>query len=325
VGRNRRGGQTRGLRLFFATDLHGSERCFRKFLNAADFYGVDQLILGGDMTGKLLVPIVKRGPASYRCQYGEQTYDDLDETGRRELEQVIRRYGHYPVVGSAEELAALEDAGKRDETFRRVIAAGIEDWVALAEERLRGTGRRCFVAPGNDDFLEIDAALRRSDTVVFAEGRCLQLDENHEMITTGYSNPTPWDTERELPEPELRARLDGMYESVRQKEGLVAVIHPPPFQSEIDMAPALSEHLEMKMDAGGVRMMHVGSTAVRDFLTDSQPLLALHGHVHEGRGTTKIGRTLCINPGSEYQEGILEGAIIELGPNGVISHQLVAG
>jgi len=321
----RRRRRERGLRLFFCTDVHGSEQCFRKFLNAASFYDVDHLILGGDMLGKLLIPIVENGDGTYHCKYGDQRYEQLDPAGAEAVKGEIRRFGHYPIVGTAEVLRELEDDTSRERVFRKIAYDSVVDWVELAEQRLRGTGVRCFMAPGNDDFLEIDDALRGSDVVEFAEGTRLTLDEGHEMITTGYSNPTPWNTERELSEPRMADLLDSMMREVERPESLIAVVHPPPYDSEIDSAPALDEDLRMKMDAGGVRMAPVGSTAVRSFIETVQPLVGLHGHVHEARGVATIGRTLCVNPGSEYTEGVLNGSIIELGPTEVISHQFVAG
>lgn len=315
----------RGLRLFFCTDVHGSEQCFRKFLNAASFYRVDHLVLGGDMLGKLLIPIVQNGNGSYYCDYGDQRYQDLDQAGVERVKEEIRRFGHYPIVGTPELLQELDDEHAREQVFRKIAYESVTDWVTLAEERLRGTGVRCFMAPGNDDFLEIDSALRGSDVVEFAEGRRIALESGHEIITTGYSNPTPWDTERELSEDKLAELLSGMAEHVERPESLIAVIHPPPYNSELDSAPALDGNLQMKMDAGGVRMAPVGSTAVRSFIEEVQPLLGLHGHVHESRGVTMIGRTTCINPGSEYTDGVLSGSILELGLTAVISHQFVAG
>ena len=146
----------RGLRLFFCTDLHGSDQCFRKCLNAASFYKVDHLILGGDMTGKLLIPIVKDRNGTYSSHYADHRYEDLDAAGVDELKAQIRRFGHYPVVGTPETLSELEDEHAREQLFRKIAYDSIVDWVALAEERLRGTGIRCYVAPGNDDVLEID-------------------------------------------------------------------------------------------------------------------------------------------------------------------------
>ena len=315
----------RGPRIFFATDIHGSEDCFRKFLNAGPIYDVEFLVLGGDILGKLLIPIVSSGNGSYECTYGDETFVDLDRTGLSELKRTIRRFGHYPIVGTAEELVRLEDPDQRDAAFRRAAVESLEEWVGLTDERLRGSGIRCFVAPGNDDFLDIDATLQESEVMEFAEDACFDLDDVHQVITTGYSNPTPWQTERELPEPDLRAKLDTMAEKARSPENLVAVIHAPPYNSGLDTAPALDEEFGMKVGAAGVEMAPVGSTAVREFIEEVQPLLGLHGHVHESGGATDIGRTLCLNPGSAYTTGVLMGAIVELGDGVVNTHQFVNG
>jgi uncharacterized protein len=313
------------MKLYYAGDVHGSEKCWRKFLGAAKFYDVDTLIMGGDITGKLMVPLVRRTDGTYECRYGDSEYSGLDDAGMRELAARIRGFGHYTVTLDEDEVAELESAAYRDRVFREVVRKSVEDWVTLAEERLRGSGVRCFMAPGNDDFLSIDAALEGSDVVEFAENRLLTLDDSHEMITTGYSNLTPWDTERELPEPELRARIDSMARCARSPDNLVAVLHPPPFGSGLDDAPELSEDLEMSLNAAGVKMSPVGSTAVREFIEEAQPLLGLHGHVHEGRGATTIGRTLCLNPGSSYTEGMLSAVLLELGGGEVLSYQFVSG
>jgi Icc-related predicted phosphoesterase len=315
-----------GTRLFFATDVHGSDRCFRKFLNAARTYDVSYLVLGGDITGKMVVPIWKDRTGGYSCQYGDAGHTGLDQQGVAELKKVIRGFGHYyVVVDDPAELERLGDPAHQEAVFRRVVRDSVAEWIALAEERLRGSGIRCFMAPGNDDFFDIDSAIEGSDVVEYVEGRRVRLDEDHEMITTGYSNPTPWNTERELPEPDLRARIDGMAADVADPGNLVAVLHPPPYRSSLDDAPALDETLGMKLSGAGVVMTPVGSTAVRGFIEDAQPLLALHGHVHEGGGATQIGRTLCLNPGSAYTAGVLNGAIVVLGPDRVISHQFVSG
>ena len=310
----------------FATDIHGSEDCFRKFLNAAKVYDADTLILGGDILGKRLVPIIRKVDGSYQCTYGEDVLTNLDERGRAELTRTIRRFGDYVVVGSADELLAMSDPESRDRLFRRVVYQSVTDWVALADERLRGRGLRCLVAPGNDDFLEIDSALLGSECLEFAENRCIALDATHDVITTGYSNPTPWETERELPEDALRGRLDEMARGVRATENMIVVAHPPPHDSGLDTAPALDEDFAMKLRPGaGLDLSPVGSTAVRGFIEDTQPLLGLHGHVHESAGAVLIGRTLCINPGSLYGRGVLSAALIELGGGDVISHQFVSG
>jgi Icc-related predicted phosphoesterase len=321
--KRRPGGASNSKRIFFATDIHGSDRCFRKFINAGRFYGVDYLILGGDITGKSLVPI-ERTARGYSAQFNDHQYLDIDEVERVALERRIRDHGQYPYVGDRDELLALEEPAHRDIVFRAAIVDGIRRWMELADDRLAGTGIRCFITPGNDDYFEIDQALGHSSVVEFVEGSMVRLDE-HEMLTSGYSNITPWDSPREMPEEQMLARLNDISAAVSDPENLIAVVHPPPYDTQLDHAPALSADFVVQLEGGSPKLVPVGSTAVRSFIESKQPLLGLHGHVHESRAAESIGRTLCINPGSEYTEGTLAGAIITLGDRAVLAHQLVVG
>ena len=312
--------------IFFATDIHGSDICFRKFLNAGKFYGATHLIIGGDITGKSLVPIRQANNRWFAQfsgrEYGCATRDELEE-----LEQAIRDVGQYPYVAEEDELQALaEDRnGHRGAAFTRAVVVGMERWMKLADERLRDTDIQCFVTPGNDDFWEVDDVIRASERVQFVEGLCVRVDDHHEMITTGYSNVTPWRTEREVSEPELASRIEAMWRAVEDPANAFAVIHVPPIDTALDVAPELGPELNLKAEAGGIRMTHVGSSAVRSWIEGAQPLLGLFGHVHESKAAERIGRTLCVNPGSEYTSGVLDGALVALGHAEVLSYQLVSG
>jgi Icc-related predicted phosphoesterase len=278
------------------------------------------------MTGKQIVPITKHADNAYSCRVGDQRFERVgrDEVG--EIKRLIRVGGDYPVVGSADERAELADPERLEERFRKIVYDSVSDWVTFADAHLGGSGQRVFVAPGNDDFLEIDGALQGSAVIEFVEGRCVELDDRHSMITTGFSNPTPWNTERELPEDALAARLERMMSEVSDPTNLVSVVHVPPYDSHLDYAPELDADMRVQVDGmGGVRMKPVGSTAVRTFIERHQPLLGLHGHVHEGGGRVAIGRTQCLNPGSEYAKGTLVGAIVTIAPGHVLSHQFVNG
>jgi uncharacterized protein len=299
------------VRLCFVTDVHGSERCFKKFLNAGRFYDVQHLILGGDITGKTLVPIEKSN-GGWHARFGDHEYVDLTEREGEELADRIRDNGQYPVMGSREELVHLFDEGRREQTFREAVVAGMKRWMELAEDRLAGSGIRCFVTPGNDDFWEIDDVLLASETVELAEGRRIRLDERHEMITTGFSNITPWHTPREEDESDLARRIDAMFADVEDPQNLIAVLHCPPRNTELDQAPVIDSEFRVQTSGGDVRMGPVGSTAVSEFIRERQPLLGLHGHVHESKGAQRLGRTLCLNPGSDYMTGILNCAIVTL-------------
>jgi uncharacterized protein len=323
IGRFRKGAGGNHGKICFATDVHGSDRCFRKFINAGAFYGVQYLILGGDITGKVLVPI-EQTPSGYSVEFNDRSYVDLSEAERLDVEKLIRDNGQYPVVGERDELLMLADESHREDVFRRVVVESIRRWVELAEERLAGTGIRCFVTPGNDDYFEIDEALQGSKIVEFVEGRCVRLDEHHEMVTTGYSNITPWQSPRELPEPDLRARIDAMFADVGDPAQAVVVLHPPPYGTTLDQAPSIDSDFRVQMTGGTPKMASVGSTAVRDFILERQPLLGLHGHVHESKGGEFVGRTLCINPGSEYTNGNLLCALVTLKDHRV-EYQFVTG
>src|SRR5207237_3500146 len=98
-----------------------------------------------------------------------------------------------------------------------------------------------------------------------------------------------------------------------------------PYGTELDEAPAIDSEFRVQHTGGQAQLASVGSTAVRDFVLERQPLLGLHGHVHESRGAVVLGRTLCLNPGSEYSEGVLAGALVTLADGRVASHQFVTG
>ena len=323
--RRRENGDAAGAtRVFFATDIHGSDLCFRKFLNAGKFYGATHLIMGGDITGKSLVTI-REEPGGWTGQFREHEYACMTEEELGRLVQSIRDSGQYPFVGSGDEIEALEDDAHRAEVFDRLVVDGMRRWMDMAEERLAGTGIQCYVTPGNDDFFTIDPVIRDAAAVHFVEGECVSLDGVHEMITTGFSNPTPWNTERELSETDMEERLEAMWARVQDPANAVAVIHAPPVNTALDEAPELGPELNMQSGPGGLKMTHVGSAAVRAWVERAQPLCGLHGHVHESKATESIGRTLCVNPGSEYSEGVLAGSLIVLGDGRVVSHQFVSG
>jgi len=309
-------------KIFFATDLHGSEMCWRKFLNAAKFYDADVLICGGDMTGKAIVPIVQEDGRFTFTLAGVQQAVGADQVG--EVEAQIRRKGYYPLQMSLERLDELDkDEKVRAETFQRVMLEGVDRWMGMAADKLRGTGVRCFVCPGNDDEMEVDDVIRRSDLVELGEGRMVEID-GWTMISTGWSNHTPWNTHREETEEALGDRIESMAKQIPDASRAIFNLHCPPYKSGLDEAPAIDA--DLKLLHGGRALRPVGSTAVRGAIEKHQPLLSLHGHIHESKGAIKIGKTLSINPGSSYEEGMLMGAIIQLDPKkGIKSYQLVNG
>ena len=312
------------MRIFFATDVHGSEVCWKKFLNAGAHYKADVVILGGDMTGKALVPIVDEGDGRWHATLLENREELVGEDRVVAFEEAVMRRGYYPFRTTEDEVRELAaDESKWHALFDQHMTGTVERWMQMADERLRGTGIRCFVCPGNDDEMEVDDVIRRSDLVELGEGRLVEID-GWTMISTGWSNHTPWNTHREETEEALGDRIEAMAKQVPDASRAIFNLHCPPYKSGLDEAPAIDA--DLKLLHGGRALRPVGSTAVRSAIEKHQPLLSLHGHIHESKGAIKIGKTLSINPGSSYEEGMLMGAIIQLDPKkGIKSYQLVNG
>ena len=299
------------VRLFFATDVHGSEACWRKFINSGKHYGADVLILGGDMTGKAVVPIIDNGGGKYTFHL-QDVKRDIDGADALAADQrAIRDHGYYPVVMTADERNEFtSEPDKLDELFHSQMRRGVEEWVAWADERLVGSGMRCIVCPGNDDRADIDEILATSSQLELGEGNVIDLPEGYQLASSGWTNLTPWDTAREEDEPLLKARIKKVVaQATVDSDHLVMGLHAPPYDTQLDVAPKIDWDT---LTIHGQDSAHVGSTAVKEVIEEVQPILSLHGHIHESRAAIRIGRTLAINPGSSYVEGTLSGCVIEL-------------
>jgi Icc-related predicted phosphoesterase len=311
------------IRGFFVTDVHGSERCFLKFVNAAKFYKAKILILGGDITGKMIVPIVQQKDGSWRSElFGNERVATSEEQIQK-IEKDICNSGFYPFRTSEAEMTMLDaDKSNVNALFTRLMCESVARWVEIARQRLSGTGAVCYISPGNDDRMEIDECLRSDDVVINPEMRVVQLTPHHEMISLGYTNQTPWHTPREVTEEKLEGMISLLVEQVRDMGNAIFNFHCPPAQTIIDQAPKLDATLTPVVSGGQIEMIGAGSAAVKSAIEKYQPLLGLHGHIHESKGVVKIGRTICLNPGSEYGEGILRGLIFELGDKGGIKNYM---
>jgi uncharacterized protein len=313
-------------KLFFATDIHGSERCFKKFLNAGKFYGADILLMGGDITGKMLVPVVEVASGQYESHlFGRRRTVSADELPA--LRKQIADAGFYAYDTTPDEIAEFREHPELvDEQFRKVMDATLTSWLALAEERLAGTGITCLLAPGNDDPFFVDDLLGSSARVINPDRHVVELEQGYTLVSVGYSNPTPWDSPRELPEDKLRQLIDKQAAQVADMSRCIFNLHVPPKDTPIDQAMALDEEFRPIMKSGSPVITGVGSSAVRAALETYEPLISLHGHIHESRGEARFGRTRSLNPGSEYSEGVLRGALVTLSQKkGIRGYQLVAG
>jgi uncharacterized protein len=297
------------VKIFFATDIHGSETCWRKFLNSAAFYKADLVVLGGDVTGKVMVPIVAHTGYWLVTLGGEEqrleTRDELEDVKRQ-----IRNRGSYPAIVTPDELTSLnEEEGAVDRRFTVEMLHTLDRWLDMADGKLKGGEIPCIVNGGNDDIWEIDEVIEASPCMNFGEGKVVDIGGFH-LASMGWTNPTPWNTFREAPEDELARKIEALAGQIPDMGRAIFNFHAPPYGTGLDEAPALDASLRPMH--GGAVMKPVGSTAVREGILTHQPMMSVHGHIHESRGVCKLGRTFAVNPGSVYGDGVLQGAVLEL-------------
>jgi Icc-related predicted phosphoesterase len=318
-------------RLFYATDIHGSERTFRKFINAGKFYNANVLVMGGDISGKLLIPIIKEKNGNYRATL-QGNIEHLST--QSELDDLITRLGtlgfYHQVMEEDEFLKLSSDEVEVSKLFNNLARQRLSSWVDLAEERLNGTGIKCFVTGGNDDDEDVLSAIKRENTTSFfaCEGELAYIDEDHTMISMGYSTLTPWKTPREVTDERLGEMIEEMIEKVPDLSHAIFNFHDPPVDSSLDTCPMLDwdkDPPEPVIQSGQMIMKGAGSKSVRNAIEKYKPMLGLHGHIHESQSVAKLGRTTCINPGSEYGEGILRGCLVNFVDGEIIGYQMTSG
>ncbi|TMF43514.1 MAG: metallophosphoesterase [Chloroflexi bacterium] len=304
------------LRCYMCSDLHAANRTYRKLLNAIkmNVYEAQVVLIAGDLTGKAIVPIIKQSNGRYTASFLDQHYLIDTEAELEKLKNSISDIGYYPYVTDQEEVDALRtDTAKMSELFRQKMIERVGEWVAMAEERIGKSGIQFYMMPGNDDDRGVDEMIARSSYVVNPVGNTIHLNEYHEMISFDYANPTPWHTPREWSEEEYYEHIKASASTLKNVQNALFMIHVPPFDTGIDTAPELDKTMRPKVTMGDVLRVPVGSTGVRKAIQELQPLVTVHGHVHEAGGQSKLGRTTCFNAGSEANQGILRGFVFDLG------------
>jgi Icc-related predicted phosphoesterase len=323
--RKAEGGGGAALRLYYASDIHGTEVLWLKFLNAPKYYKARVLVMGGDVTGKMVIPLVEDPAGVYTSQLFGRTERAVDDAQLATLERRIRGNGMYPYRTTAAEVAEIADLPEeeREHWFEGVMLQTFARWLEQADERLAVSGIRCFVMPGNDDPTSLEEQLSASQHVEPCDERVVEF-EGYTMLSLGYSNRTPWDSPRELDEDELYRRIEGLATQVEDVSRCIFNLHVPPYDSGLDTAAELDNDFNMVLVGKEPHMIPVGSTAVREAIERFQPIAALHGHIHESAGATRIGRTLCVNPGSDYHTGRIAGCLVNLSGE-TARHQFVTG
>jgi uncharacterized protein len=309
------------IRLFFATDLHGSERTYRKFINAGKFYEANVIVMGGDIQGKLLIPIIKEANGHYRATLQGRMEHMASQEELSALTGRLDTLGFYYQVMEEDEFRVLSaDQKAVDALFHERARQKLSNWVDLAEERLNGTGIKCFVTGGNDDEWDVISTIKRegAKSLVACENEMVMVDDDHSMISVGISTPTPWKTPRETTEEELAKMIEEMAAKVPDMQKAIFNFHDPPKDWTKDPPTQIVQ--------GGQAVMHgAGSQSVRAAIEKYGPMLGLHGHIHESQSVARIGRTTCINPGSEYGEGILRGCLVNFVDGEIQGYQMTSG
>lgn len=312
-------------KIYFATDIHGSELCFRKFLNAGPLYKADVMIMGGDLAGKELLVISPRiGRSGYSFKHNGKVFEIESESELLEAKQFIADLGLYSYVGNSEDIQAMQQEQTFETFMETLMRERMLKWLSLADKKLRNLNMPLYWMLGNDDPQSWADYLRNCSWGTYAEDNAVKIDD-HEMISWGYANPTPWQTAREQSEEELLESLEKKISTIENLEKAIFNIHAPPFESGLDEAPLLNDDWVPQNEGGQVKMVPVGSKSVRQVIDKYQPLLGLHGHIHESQGFRKLGRTLVINPGSDHTTGTLNGVLVTLKKGKLVGHQIVRG
>ena len=173
VFRKRRRDTEDAFALYYASDVHGWDQCWRKFLGAGRFYQVNALLMGGDLTGKAVVP----DPARRRWLV-------LHRVPRRDPQRQrrggpVRAHGgdppqrHVPVGRDRrrDRTPARADPAARAELLERVMLDELRRWVVLADERMPPLGIEVFAMAGNDDPWSCDSVLESAEHLVSCDLR----------------------------------------------------------------------------------------------------------------------------------------------------------
>jgi Icc-related predicted phosphoesterase len=295
---------------------------------APKYYSADILIVGGDITGKFIVPIIHLPNGRYEATFMGINHKMKKDRDVEDLKKLIANAGQYAVDMSQAEYDQFKaNPSMIEDLFTQTLMDRMQQWMDMADERLAGLNVRCFVSAGNDDIFEVDDIIANAKLVENHDGKVFDIGDGFELLGFGYANMTPWNCPRDISEDELAEKLEKVASHVKHPDRAIFDIHVPPYDTGIDEAPELTADMRVVLDSVGTpKMVPVGSKAVRECLLKYQPMLGLHGHIHESSGIRKLGKTPIVNPGSEYGEGLLRGALIELdAEKGLVNVNLVTG
>ncbi|HET6991658.1 MAG TPA: metallophosphoesterase [Bacteroidia bacterium] len=310
--------------ILFASDLHGSDIVFRRLIDTAIKNKVEAVLIGGDISGKTLTPIIKRVGGKYETKFLGRNKVVSDGTELSLLQQDIANSGSYSYIVDENDYRKLDtDKVFRAKIFLEQMKLRAKQWIAIAEERLKPKGIRFVIICGNDDDRELDHIIANSSFAENPEKKVITICDNHEVIGESSANKTPFNCPRDIEEDEIESNLRMKLKDIKDVGRSILIIHTPPINSSLDNAPALDKDLKPIVEGGSHVFKPVGSSAVRKIIEEVQPMLTLHGHIHESPGFCKIGRTYCFNPGSEYNNACLRSYLITMDRDSVKGHFLI--
>jgi Icc-related predicted phosphoesterase len=313
-------------RILYGSDFHGSDTVFRKFISSGLQYKANVLIVGGDVTGKAMIPIIQEGKDRYEATWFGNKAVATSPEELAKVKKEISSVGFYPIVLEKDEAVELESTPRKMAArFEAEMCKRVREWMILAEEKLTPQNMILYFMAGNDDLASIDETVAEFKSIRNPDMNHSELEGDYEVVGLSNANMTPWLCARDVEESVLEQKLDTLAGMIRNPERTIAVLHVPPYGSGLDTCPELDKNLKIITQGGQVVMKSAGSFAVKAFIEKVQPMLSLHGHIHESPGHVHIGRTLSINAGSEYAEAILKAAIINLENGKVKGHLLISG
>ena len=290
------------------------------------------LIVGGDITGKQVIPIIEDEAGRLTFSLNGKTLA-LPSNQLGALKRELGDVGYYPFECNLTDYNRFStDREFQRSTINNLVADRIREWVRLADERLPSRDEcQVFINPGNDDPYLIDSILDSSHKLVRPEGQIYDLPAGIKLLSCGYSNWTPWDCPRQCAvrgdESELSDRIAAMTSQIPAQEynKVIFNFHCPPFDTPLDLANKIDPITKQKIvGIGGAAKEHVGSTAVRQSIEFWKPLAGLHGHIHEVvTRRAQLGSTVCFNPGTVYYTGHLQGVFLQINKRGEIEAEFI--
>lgn len=313
-------------RIFFSVDSHGSTTVWRKWIKATDTYKIDLMMLCGNLTGKMLVPLVKQEDGYFTDYFGTNKVLKGEEEIKN-MERILEGSGVYSFRTTWDQVKELQNDPKKVEQMTNdAIRRRMGKWLDLLAASVDTHKIKALVMPGNDDVYEVDEVIRSYEDrgIIYPLDKAVEVD-GFEVVSYDHVNPTPWDTPREASEGDIMKAVEKQISKLSDTRKSIFNFHCPPYDTQLDLAPELDKKLKPVMRAGQPSMIHVGSKSIRECLLRHKPMLGLHGHIHESSGAVNLDGVPIFNPGSEYGEGVLRGFVIELSKEGVDKYWRVEG